>query len=267
MAPWRWSVKQNIAELLEQALAATARHDWNTRAHLAQELASQPEDLFEALPEILGARSTELQSITVEAFLRATDVSSVGYISKGLHAIASKAFYMVGYPINERAIPFLLCAISDANIPGAAYAFWALQAAPFEAIIPYVIDVFWDRERPPAWRKEMLLTVSDLLMDFEDQNLDPVGPTVAYLLGSSEEFEERVTQALLAVLQAIGAPSAHYAIPTLVALVERSPNDMIRTRAKHLLDSYSDDERAPYRRILPDVSRQEPIGETPTDSR
>jgi len=235
-------MKRTIADLLEQAEAATMRHDWDARAHHIQEIIAESQSLFEALPEIQRTHS------------------------KGLQAITAEAFQVMGYPINEPAIPFLIDAASDVNRPAYSSAFEALKAMPMEAIAPYAIGFLWDRERPSAWRKEALIDVCYLLMDFEDQKLDPIGPTVAYLLSSSEGFDQPVTHVLLAVLETIGVASAHYTIPTLIALVEQSPYEVIRTRAQRLLDCYPVDELAPYRTILPVASSQRVSPETGADA-
>ncbi len=218
--------------MIETQLNEAVYADATTRERLIRELAARSDEI---LPEVI-------------------QVIKGG--PKRYWKIAAQVIHEIGYPKNAVAIPALLKLVADANAPGRNEAIEAVSAMDLEIIIPYLLQILWDRGRTnPDW-VDAMAGICMMLKSMERSFALGCGPVIVYLLSQEIDFEDYDPIYLLRVLEVIGPDEAYYALPCLIDFVgkEAIPQDL-RVEALKLIASFPQEYLKPYAQILPSLQK------------
>lgn len=122
---------------IEAELYTATFADEQRRREIIHDLAARADEALGALRSILKTNAKTLWSVAV-------------------HVIRE-----IGYPQNTAAIPEVVDQVSDRNSPAWQEAVQTLAEMEKQAVIPYVIQVIWDRRihiGPQQWRMSVRLS-------------------------------------------------------------------------------------------------------------
>lgn len=180
-----------------------------------------------------------------------------GSFMKSVRRPAIWVIRAIGYPRNARAIYELIDHFDDVNSPVQDAVAEALLDLGPNDLLRHLLHYFWTMEQK-SWGWERILYVCRWFARDEvpREYIVGLGPYLAYLLAQSERlnFREIAPDEALWILEKIGSECAHYALPALVNLVQNSRNKEISERAKRLILSFSQEQLAPYKLIMNELS-------------
>jgi hypothetical protein len=205
--------------LLQQAL------DGNDRIcqQVILELSAHPEEMFERMAK--------------------------GYHSKHTARVLIPALAAIGYPRNALHLPWLVAEV-DRNSPAWYELISATGTLGPQVMVSYLVAKMWERKvRDAEWCYDVE-SICTLLLQLDEAYAVGCGPVVAYLLSLEADPHELDPLFLMDVLEKIGSGSAAYAVPHLLAVLERQPSDDVREQTLKLIASYSAQDLEPYRHIL-----------------
>lgn len=157
----------------------------------------------------------------------------------------------IGYPRNTSAIAALVYYVCDANTPAAPFALEALQEIPAHEVVPYMIELLWDRGATNDWWSKDVHGLAHALTQLGPEYALPCVPVVAYLLADRGTRAKISIPELLWFIEAVGPDHAHVALPALLDMIEHEGENDVRTHARRLVESLNAHTLALYARIMP----------------
>ncbi len=212
-----------IEELMEQATYARGEQ----RKDLIRQIISHPEE-----------------ALTVAMRVRRSDRKiGVGLATEVIHAI--------GYPRNAPAIPLLVYRVADRNFVAWQEAVDALVEMGPDVVVPYLIQHMLVRKPYLSWGSEVE-SICEMLWLIEDRTyLLRCGPVITSILNIEDIPPEYLDKEfMLDALEAIGPECAVYALPTLIQFAQKEGTSEQGMKARRLISSFSQEDRAPYALVL-----------------
>lgn len=209
--------------------------------------------LADALRAAEETRARIIRSLVVEAKQSASTYGQVLQVlneDKELSGIAATVVGLIGYPENESAIPSLVYHVSNANSPAAFESLEALREIPASAVVPYAIEILWDRGATNKWWSNDVQGLCYALQQLGPDYVRPCGPIVVYLLSDKGTRDKLYLPAVLQFLKAAGPGHVTFALPALIQLLTEHDESDIGIQAKSLLKGYVESDLAPYSHII-----------------
>ncbi len=220
-----------IWERVEQA---TFADDPVARTRLIRELALQPKEVMMALQQLSY------------------------YPPKQHWRVISQVVGAIGYPQNVAAIPLIIAIATDPNAPGQEEATATLCEIGPEIVVPYLIEILWDRgQKRQGWDEEVYEVCWWLERGVKERAyLLGCGPVLAFLLSQRQVWKDMdeadaLERALIAALVAIAAEGADYVLPALLAWLEQEGPTALSKHIQVAITSLGSEVLRPYTRIWP----------------
>lgn len=170
---------------------------------------------------------------------------------KELADVATMVVRAIGYPQNATAIPALIYYVCDANAPAAPDALDALRDIPANVVVPYIVEMLWDRGATNKWWSKDVQGLAYALRQLGTEYALPCAPVIAYLLSDPKLRAIVYVPALLEVIEAIGPQNATFALPAVLDIVEQHGASEVRACARRLVESFAEHTLAVYHRVMP----------------
>ncbi len=199
--------------------------DEATKERIIQELVSEPDRTLKAMISILETGPKMRWKLAVQ-IIRA-----------------------IGYPHNVAAIPRLIEHVGNINSPYWDEIVQALAEMDSHVVIPYLLLFLLDKSQHEYWEADVE-GVCWMLQKIDRTYALACGPTMVYLLSQENLYRKLDVTLLLDVLEKIGPECAEYALPALINLVHQEGANAVHTQARHLIDSFSEEAREPYKYLL-----------------
>ncbi len=212
-----------IQELIQEALSAQREQ----RKHLVRQIASHPDEALEFALSVLGTAGTARWRLATEI----------------IHAI--------GYPGNAPAIRVLILGVGDKNFVSWQEAVDALLEMGPDFVVPYLIQYMLTVMQ--NWSQgDDVESICEMLWLIEDRTyLLRCGPAITLILSREEIPPEHLDKEfMLDALEAIGPECAVYALPTLIQFALKEGTNEQGMKARRLMSSFSQEDRAPYALVL-----------------
>ncbi len=212
-----------IQELIQETLSARGEQ----RKHLIRQIASYPDEALEFARGVLGTAGTAKWRLATEI----------------IHAI--------GYPRNAPGIPVLIAGVGDRNFVAWQEAVDALVEMGPDVVVPYLIQHMLLRKPYLSWGSEVE-SICEMLWLIEDRTyLLRCGPVITSILNIEDIPPEYLDKEfMLDALEAIGPECAVYALPTLIQFAQKEGTNEQGMKARRLISSFSQEDRAPYTLVL-----------------
>lgn len=216
----------------EQVEQATFAPNPVVRTRLIRELARQPKEVMTALQQLRYAPP------------------------KRHWSVISQVVGAIGYPQNVAAIPLIIAIATDPNAPGQEEATATVCEMGPEIVVPYLIEILWDRgQQRRGWDEEVYEICWWLRRGVQERAyLLGCGPVLAFLLSQRQVWKgmneaDALEEALIAALGAIGAEGADYVLPSLLAWLEQVEPTALSKQVQEAITSLGSEVLRPYSRI------------------
>jgi hypothetical protein len=221
--------------MIEVQLDEAARSDEHKRELIIRELASHPDVTLDTVIRVLNSPM------------------------KGRWRMAVRVIRAIGYPRNAPAIRVLMDHVGDKNSVAWKEAIQALVEIGPQVVVPHLIQFLWDRESHQYWGEDVE-GICEMLATVDREFALPCGPLLSYILGQDNLPPTDLDKGyLLDVLEKIGLECAQYALPTLIALIQKEGSSEVGRQARRLMASFDKEALEPYQLLL--ASLEEPRGE------
>jgi len=215
----------------------------------------------ELLRPVAEQRIRQLAAVPEEAMpvlLHAIENADKAHITTAFEVV-----HAIGYPKNAAAIPYLLYFLADPNFPGGMDVVGALREMDPKVLLPSIIRVFL-RQAPfipytgnevseTDW-EEMATGCCYYLRDIAERSAAQLcSPAInfflSHTLATHPERKKGFLYLVLDILEKVGTPA--YFLPALVLLAEKQAGNNLGKHAEQLIHSFTEEQLAPYRSLLP----------------
>jgi hypothetical protein len=212
-----------IEDLFEEAV----RSDEQLREPIIRELASHIDETLETVLYALRGRG------------------------KVRWSIAAQVIRALGYPRNTVAIPVLVGHIGNKNSARWLDSMQMLVEMGAQVVVPHLVQILRGEDHDQHWGEDVEGICEMLCMVGREYAIQ-CGPVITHILGRADlpsplDLDRGY---LLDVLEKIGPESAVYALPTLIDFSHKEAKSEEGMRARRLIRSFSEEDRAPYALVL-----------------
>lgn len=212
---------------MQEQLEKAARSGENERAEIIRALANTPDEALQGALDALAHSQKLVWEVAIE-LIRA-----------------------IGYPKNALAISSLVAYVGNSNAPGWEMAVKTLDDLNASITVPYIIAYLLEKDQHQFWEDDVE-GICLMLSRINKEVTKRCGPTIAYILGqaSIHPSPDLDRGFLVEVLERIGSPDVHYALPALIDLANQEGASNIGRRARAFITSFSKQALEPYRQRL-----------------